>query len=42
LSGKIQSLPGARELLAYLTRAQIPWCYRDQRPYGDRMPRVAD
>ena len=25
LSRKIQPLPGARELLAYLTRAQIPW-----------------
>jgi HAD superfamily hydrolase (TIGR01549 family) len=25
LSGEIQPLPGARELLAYLTRAQIPW-----------------
>ncbi len=25
LSAKIQPLPGARELLAYLTRAKIPW-----------------
>jgi HAD superfamily hydrolase (TIGR01549 family) len=25
LSGMIQPLPGARELLAYLTRVQIPW-----------------
>ena len=25
LSAKIQPLPGARELLAYLTHAKIPW-----------------
>lgn len=42
LSAKIQPLPGARELLAYLTGAKIPWGDRDQWPHGDCPARVGD
>ena len=35
ISAAIRPLPGARELLAYLTEAGIPWAIAHQRPDGD-------